>query len=129
MITVLGKSRWTRRTGYLGSGIDGQVTAIDTPHGRAWVRENFQFTVGSFYVHSSARLGAGGGVVGNKVCAGMNPRASSRSYLQVLELCTEAPGAWKPIAEAVHAADPMHRPVTRNRGWTPARARATFATP
>lgn len=126
--TVLRTARWTRRTGYLGAGVDGQITEIRTRDGLAWVRENFQYTSGSFHMPSSARLGVAGGVIGRRIHPGMNPSKPSRSYVQVLELCTEWPLAWPSTAELVSNADVRQRPVVRNRQWTPAVA-ARFLSP
>lgn len=117
---VLRKAMWTRRTGYLGACVDGQITEIRTRDGLAWVRENFQYAAGSFHVHSSARLGVGGGVVGRTIKPGMNPDIPSKSYRNVLELCTEHDRWWATTAELVSQADVRKRPVVRNRSWTPA---------
>jgi hypothetical protein len=121
---VLRKTHWSRRTGYLGSFLCGQLTEITIANvGVCYVRENFHLH-SSFLTFSSARLGIAGGVVGNKIRPGINPKRSSLG-LSVLELC--APSShWTAVAEMVATTDKLCRPVLRNRAFTKAWAKRQF---
>lgn len=97
--------------GNTGGGISGQMTQGWWPrseHHRGtvfFVREGiYGGELGHFMIASNQRLAMKRGRV-------------PRGFIQVLHLA--APDAvWDAIAEAVQAADPLHRPVRRHARWT-----------
>lgn len=102
MIIVVEKYDWYfGKTNCGDGGQVGQVTRCQFNDIEFWVRENIN-GIHSFYVSSGERLG-------DKI-----GRSKTRNSRQVLELLCPF-YCWDLIARHVHEADPLHRPVTRNR--------------
>jgi hypothetical protein len=117
LVLVEATGRWSRRMGYLGSSLEGQVTKLRVEHTVCYARENLRIK-DTFLIHSSARLGLGGGIVQGKVHAGIKA-GDNWAGTQVLELCAPA-DRWEECARIIRLADARDRPVLRNRQFTKA---------
>lgn len=112
-IVATGKAYWKFGGGIVPDNkLWGQVTRCELAGVVFYVRENLDSSV-SFMMNAGQRWGEKNGRV-----------SKSR---EILELAAPADD-WETIADAVRAADPLHRPVRKNKNFTISWAESILST-